>query len=115
MSEQLPEERFFEKLSAVVEPVESVKSPAPSRLRARTYSALLRRQAVSGPLLSLSETKASGRELCVFEELVRIMPAGENLKTLNFCRVCHSRVLAERVEKAPIYWRNCPYVDFQNS
>jgi hypothetical protein len=28
--------------------------------------------------------------------------------------VCHARVLAERLEHAPIYWPHCPYVRFQN-
>jgi hypothetical protein len=27
--------------------------------------------------------------------------------------VCHARVLAEPIANAPIYWRHCPYDEFQ--
>jgi hypothetical protein len=70
------------------------------------------RQAATGPLASLTQTRAAGYGLCFFEDLVRIAPMGEQLKSLNICRVCHARVLAEHLEKAPIYWPNCPYVNF---
>ena len=86
---------------------------APSRLKSRIYSALLKRQQDDGPLLSLSQVKAGGRKLCVFEELVHIAPVSESAKQPNFCRVCHARVLAENIEKAPLYWRGCPYAQFQ--
>jgi len=86
---------------------------APSRLKSRIFSALQLEQQVSGPLLSLVETHAAGGKLCVFEELVRIAPAGDAVKQKNPCRVCHARVLAEHLEKAPIYWPGCPYVRFQ--
>ena len=87
---------------------------APSRLKSRIYSALLERQREDGPLLSLSEVKAHGRKLCVFEELVQIAPVGEAIKQPNLCRVCHARVLAENIENAPVYWPGCPYAQFQN-
>jgi hypothetical protein len=87
---------------------------ASARLKSRIYSRIVQEQAASGPLLSLSETKASGTALCVFEELVRIAPVGEDAKTKNWCRVCHARVVAERIEHAPIYWPHCPYAGFQN-
>ena len=54
-------------------------------------------------------------ELCVFEELVRIAPVGEAAKSLNICRICHARVLAEHMGNAPIYWSGCPYVELKNS
>lgn len=88
---------------------------APARLKAKVYSALMQRAAETGPLLSLTETKACGHNLCVFEEFVRIAPLGEGPKLLNICRVCHARVLAEHMENAPIYWNGCPYVEFKNS
>jgi hypothetical protein len=114
MISQIPEEEFFERLAAGAEvPAEPVT--APSRLKSRIYSALALRQAATGPLASLTESRAAGRGLCVFEELVRIAPVGERLKSLNICRVCHARVLAEQLEKAPIYWPHCPYVKFQKS
>ncbi len=87
---------------------------APTRLKSRIYSALLRRQRQEGPLLSLSKVKASGRKLCVFEELVQIAPLGETAKQTNFCRICHARILAETIENAPVYWPGCPYARFQN-
>jgi hypothetical protein len=88
---------------------------ASSRLRARVLTALLRRQAESGPLLSLSESKARGGHLCVFEELVTIAPVGERNRQRNPCTVCHARVLAERMEHAPIWWPGCPYADYQKT
>jgi hypothetical protein len=86
---------------------------APSRLKSRIYSSLILRQAESGPLRSLTATKAEGRTLCVFEELVQISPFGESVKMRNPCRICHARLLGEHVEGAPIYWPHCPYVLFQ--
>ena len=95
---------------AAVEPL----APASSRLKSRIFSALQLEQQESGPLLSLTGCHAAGGTLCVFEELVRIAPVGEAFKEKNPCRVCHARVLAERVENAPIYWPGCPYVRFQD-
>jgi len=106
------EDRFFEEL-AEIDP-EAFSGPAPARLKASIYSALIRRQAESGPLASLSGTKASGRGLCVFEQLVEISPVSEAAKCFNCCSICHARILAERIENAPIYWTHCPYVRFQN-
>ncbi len=87
--------------------------PAPSRLKARLFSALNIAQAESGPLLPLGDCKAAGGRLCVFEEMVRIAPLGERIQSRNCCRACHARVLAENVENAPIWWPGCPYVRFQ--
>ena len=106
-------EELMEALADAVELRES--DPAPSRLKAKVYSALVRRQAQSGSLLSLSESTASGRTLCVFEQLVQISPVGEKAKSLNFCRVCHARIMAEHFNNAPIYWSGCPYVAFKKS
>jgi hypothetical protein len=94
----------------------STPSPAaPSRLKARIYSALMLRESASKRLRSIPETKSEGRKLCVFEELVRIAPVTTNMKSLNICRICHARVLGEAMEKPPIYWANCPYVEFKKS
>jgi hypothetical protein len=109
----LPDEQFMERIADEAELTESLA--APTRLKAKVYSALMQRQAATGPLMSLTETKACGHELCVFEELVRIAPVGEKAKSLNICRVCHARVLAEHMEDAPIYWSGCPYVELKNS
>jgi hypothetical protein len=114
MSSRISEEDFFER---VVSGAEANSEPgfAPPKLKSRIYSALMLRQGTAGPLASVTRTKNAGYSLCVFEELVRIAPAGEKVKSLNFCRMCHARVLAEHLERAPIYWPNCPYVKFQGS
>jgi hypothetical protein len=106
------DERFMEGL-ANVELMESERAPAP--LKARVYSALLRRQVETGPLASLAESKLGAHELCVFEQLVCIAPVGEKARSLNICRVCHARLLAEHMSSAPIYWNGCPYVQFKKS
>ena len=114
MTSQIPEEEFLERIAGAVEqPCEQLK--APSRLKSQIYSMLTLGQAATGPLASLTQIKAAGHGLCFFEELVRIAPVGQRVKSLNICRVCHARVLAEHVEKAAIYWPNCPYVKFQRS
>ena len=98
-------ERFLE---ALAERSSAPDRRAPSRLKARVYSALSTAQA---PLASLSQTP----HLCVFERLIRIAPVGEPAKSRNLCRVCHARILAEHLENPPIWWPNCPYVRFKNS
>jgi len=103
------EETFFEQLASIGEPT----ATAPARLKSKIYTALMRREAESGSLRSLSETHNEGRELCVFEKLVVLSPVPESAKCPNFCLVCHARILAESIENAPIYWHACPYVSFQ--
>jgi hypothetical protein len=104
---------FFEKAFQEADPAAGSDLRAPARLKSQTFSRLALAQAESGPLLSIVETKASGRGLCFFEELARIAPFGEDFKRRNYCRACHARKLAEVMENAPIYWGNCPYVEFQ--
>ena len=86
---------------------------ATPRVKSRVYSAMIREQQTTGPLQSLTETRAAGRGLCVFESLVQITPAGEEAKSRFVCWTCHARLLAESVENAPIFWAHCPYVAFQ--
>jgi hypothetical protein len=43
-----------------------------------------------------------------------VLPLGAHLQAMNPCRVCHARVLAERLEHAPIFWPGCPYSEFHN-
>jgi hypothetical protein len=107
-------EQFFETLADEFEPAEP-NAAAPSTLKSRLYSALTRLQALTGPLLSLAKCHSDGRGLCVFEHIVRIAPLGEAVKSMNPCSICHARALAERVERAPIFWPHCPYVDFQEN
>ena len=108
-----PDDEFMEKVADAVELSESEQVPA--RLKARLYSALVQQQVQTGPLMSLTETNARGHQLCVFEQLVQIAPVGERAKSLNICRVCHARVLAEHLDNPPIYWNGCPYVEFKKS
>ena len=106
------DERFFTILAEKTGAVPSATERAPARLKSRLYSALVAAQAASGPLRSLPATKAAGRALCVFEQVLHVIP-DERITSLNPCRVCHARILAEHLESPPIYWRHCPYVDFQ--
>ena len=87
---------------------------APARLKARIYSALVERLAGQGPLLGLPATKAAGGRLCIFEEAICAVPRGQDLQAKNPCRVCHARILGERLEWAPIFWPGCPYSEFHN-
>lgn len=110
MSDRLRDERFFEQLA---DSAETGGELAPSRLKSRIYSALLEKQAQSGPLASLTDSKVVAGGLCPFEQLVRIAPIGERIKHSNPCTICHARILAEHFEHPPIYWPNCPYVRFK--
>lgn len=107
------EEREFSELLSET-PME-IGRRAPSSLKARLYSAVVREQQRSGRLASLNETVAAGYGICVFERLVQISPVGETAKSPFFCQVCHARILAEHFENPPIFWPNCPYVEFKNS
>ena len=106
------EERFFETLAEMIEADSETTDRAPARLKSRLYSALVLQQAAVGPLRSLQATEADGRPLCVFENTLRVI-SNESVGSMNPCRVCHARVLAEHFESPPIYWPHCPYVDFQ--
>ena len=106
------DDNLFARFAESTEPAEPATT-APARLKSRIYSALIRSQEESGPLLSLSETQEAGRELCVFESLWEKLPLGQSAKCFNCCSVCHARILGERLEQAPIYWGNCPYVAFK--
>lgn len=101
--------RLFERLSR--EPEEAAEK-APSRLKARVYTALMRKQQESGRLRTLAETRTCGHGLCVFEDLWERVAKTEAAQSFNCCSVCHARVLAEHLERAPIYWEHCPYVAF---
>jgi hypothetical protein len=79
---------------------------APSSLKARLYTQLVRRQQESGPLASLDTSVTSGQSICMFEKLVQISPIGEKAKSPFFCQTCHARVLAEHFDHPPIFWPN---------
>ena len=106
-------DRFFEELAAKSDGPESDTERAPARLKSQIYSALLAQLAATGPLLSLKATKGDGgRPLCVFEAVLSGAPAGQRVDSMNPCRVCHARILAEHLESAPIFWPHCPYASF---
>jgi hypothetical protein len=113
MRDRKNKDRDFEKLADSVELVKPGAVRAPARLKARVYSALMLAETAQGRLRDMAETKKAGGELCVFEELVRIAPVTRRLKSSNICRLCHARILAETLEKPPIYWPHCPYANFK--
>ncbi len=109
----MTDDRVFTSLAARTDAMQGTGTRAPARLKSRLYSALVVEQAASGPLRSLPATNAEGRPLCVFENLLQVLPGGEPVTSMNPCRVCHARVLAEHFEAPPIYWPHCPYVAFR--
>ena len=113
MADSGKEDRLFERLADSARLDTRPAPRAPSRLKARIYSALMQRESRQGRLRAFAETKAEGGRLCVFEELMRIAPVGAKLKSANICRMCHARVLGETLENPPIYWAGCPYVEFK--
>ena len=108
----MDDEGFFTLLAERTDAVPGTPERAPARLKSRLYSALVVEQASSGPLRSLPATKFAGRALCVFEHVLRVIP-DERITSMNPCRVCHARLLAERFESPPIYWPHCPYVELR--
>jgi len=110
----MAEDRSFEQLAALTDLEAHGAERAPARLKSRIYSALVSQLATEGPLASLTETKADGHRLCVFEHAVALMPIDDDVKRRNPCRVCHARVLGERMNHAPIFWPGCPYSEFHN-
>ncbi|MGH9659048.1 MAG: hypothetical protein ACRD96_10930 [Bryobacteraceae bacterium] len=105
------QDRLFEDLAAAADAAPEER--AGTRLKSRIYTALVRRQAQSGPIESLAATKASGGALCVFEQLVQIAPVGERAKSVFICNTCHARILAEHLDNPAIWWPHCPYAEFQ--
>jgi hypothetical protein len=87
---------------------------APAQLTSRVYSAVIARMAESGKLLDLAATKRAGGHLCVFEHALALLPVGADVRSTNPCRICHARVLGERMDRAPIFWPGCPYSQFHN-
>jgi len=104
-------ERLLTRLAAADE--DATPEPAPARLKSRIHSALVQRLAEQGPLRSLTTCREAGGRLCVFEHTLAVLP-GERLPSANPCRVCHARILGERLEHAPIFWPGCPYSEFHN-
>jgi hypothetical protein len=108
----MSDDRWFERLAEAT--AEALPERAPARLKSRTYSAIVARLAESGSLLDLTQTKNAGGHLCVFETVLTVLPLGAHVGSMNPCRICHARVLGERMERAPIFWPGCPYSDFHH-
>ena len=87
---------------------------APAHLESKVYSLLVTSMAQSGPLLDLRDVKDAGGHLCVFEHAIAMLPVGAGVGSMNPCRICHARVLGERLQHAPIFWPGCPYSEFHN-
>jgi hypothetical protein len=87
---------------------------APAHLKSKVYSSLVTSMAQSGPLLDLRDVKGAGGHLCVFEHAIAMLPVGAGVGSMNPCRICHARVLGERLQHAPIFWPGCPYSEFHN-
>ena len=109
------DERWLEQLAEVADFDAAPPEPAPARLKSQIYSALVSKQAETGPLLSLAATKADGNGLCVFEHGIVALPVGDADLGDEPGRVCHARVLAEHLDHAPIFWPHCPYAEFHRS
>ena len=105
-------EELLERLAAIDDSASADRAPA--RLKSKIYSALVSRLTETGPLLSLEAIRQSGAQLCVFEKVVTALPAGEQIGSTNPCRICHARVLGERLQWAPVFWPGCPYSEFHN-
>jgi hypothetical protein len=110
----MSEANWDREFSQILAEPKTPEERAPSSLKARLYTALVRQQQATGPLASLDATVGGGRGVCVFEKLVQILPVSEKPKMPFFCSVCHARILGEHLERPPIFWSNCPYVAFKN-
>jgi hypothetical protein len=85
----MDDERWLERVAAATSVEPDVPAPAPARLKARIYSAVVERMAQTGPLLTLQATKAAGSRLCVFEAALAAVPVGDRVGSMNPCRVFH--------------------------
>jgi hypothetical protein len=108
----MSEDRWFDGLAQTVG--KETPERAPARLTSKVYSAIVLWMSESGALLDLAETQRAGGHLCVFENVLTVLPIGKDVLAKNPCRMCHARVLAERMEHAPIFWPGCPYSEFHH-
>jgi hypothetical protein len=109
----MTDDLWFERLAGTSDPATGVRAPA--NMKSRIYSSLVAKMAEAGSLLDLRSTKEAGGHLCVFEHALAVLPLGTDLHSRNPCRVCHARVLGERMPHAPIFWRGCPYSEFHKT
>jgi hypothetical protein len=108
----MSDDLWFERLAETIG--DGSSEHAPATLKSKIYSGLVVGMAERGPLLDLAATKNAGAHLCVFEQALTVLPVGTNIRSMNPCRICHARVLGERLQHAPIFWAGCPYADFHH-
>ena len=108
----MTDEVWFQQLAEATE--FSGDDLAPAHLKSKVYSSLVTSMAQSGPLLDLKDVKDGGGHLCVFEQAIAMLPIEAGVGSTNPCRICHARVLGERLRHAPIFWPGCPYSEFHN-
>jgi hypothetical protein len=108
----MSDDLWFERLARVSG--DAPRERAPARLTSKVYSAVAARMSETGALLDLKETKTAGGHLCVFENVLAVLPVGSDIRSMNPCRICHARLLGETMEHAPIFWPGCPYSEFHN-
>jgi hypothetical protein len=108
----MSDEQWFEQLAEATADPPALRAPAP--LKSKVYSAVIQKMAALAPLRDLRTTKDAGGHLCVFENVLTVLPVGSGVRSMNPCRVCHARALGERMEHAPIFWPGCPYSEFHN-
>ena len=108
----MTDEVWFQQLAEATE--FAGEDRAPAHLKSKVYSSLVTSMAQSGPLLDLKDVQDAGEHLCVFEQAIAMLPVGAGIGSMNPCRICHARVLGERLQHAPIFWKGCPYSEFHN-
>ena len=108
----MADEVWFQQLADVTRMPSEDRAPA--HLKSKVYSSLVTSMAQPGPLLDLRDVKDAGGHLCVFEHAIAMLPVGAGVGSMNPCRICHARVLGERLQHAPIFWPGCPYSEFHN-
>jgi hypothetical protein len=108
----MTDEVWFQQLADLTTIASEDQAPAP--LKSKVYSSLVTSMAQSGPLLDLRDVKDAGGHLCVFEQAIAMLPVGADVGSMNPCRICHARILGERLEHALIFWPGCPYSQFHN-
>jgi hypothetical protein len=108
----MSDDQWFDHLVEMTGKVSAERAPA--RLKSKVYSALVAQMAESGPLLDLAESKKAGGRLCVFESALTMVALGTDIGSMNPCRICHARVMGERLDRAPVFWPGCPYAGFHH-
>jgi hypothetical protein len=89
---------WFERLAELTGDVTPERVPA--RLTSKTYSALWPEWPNRGRC-SISQQRKKPAHGCASSSTpLTVLPLGYDVRSMNPCRVCHARVLAERMEQA---------------